>query len=45
MESEVTHHPISVPNIKDLIGGYYALRSIDTQKLKPGAKLTVTVFI
>ncbi|WP_243517711.1 MULTISPECIES: DUF3108 domain-containing protein [unclassified Candidatus Cardinium] len=43
MESEVTYHPISSLNIKDLIGGYYALRSIDTQKLKPGDKLSVTV--
>lgn len=44
MEPEVTYHPLSsVQNIKDLISGYYALRSIDATKLKPGDKLTVTV--
>lgn len=44
MEHEVTYHPIpSVKNIKDLISGYYALRSIDTTKLRPGDKLIISV--
>ncbi len=44
MEHEVAYHLIpSEKKIKDLIGGYYALRSIDTTKLKPGDKLLVTV--
>lgn len=44
MEHEVTYHPIpSTKTIKDLIGGYYGLRSIDTTKLKPGDKIVLTV--
>lgn len=44
MEHEVTYHPIpSTKKIKDLIGGYYGLRSIDTTNLKPGDKLVLTV--
>lgn len=43
MEPEVTCYPIPSAKIKDLIGGYYALRSIDTTKLKPGDKLSITV--
>ncbi|WP_250237897.1 DUF3108 domain-containing protein [Cardinium endosymbiont of Oedothorax gibbosus] len=44
MEHEVTYHPIpSTKKIKDLIGGYYGLRSIDTTNLKLGDKLVLTV--
>ncbi|MCT4697324.1 DUF3108 domain-containing protein [Candidatus Cardinium sp. TP] len=44
MECEVNYHPLpNAKDIKDLIGGYYALRSIDTTKLKPGDKLILTV--
>lgn len=43
MRPEINFHPVNQPDIKDLIGGYYALRSIDTKKLKPGDKLSITV--
>ncbi|TSJ81088.1 MAG: DUF3108 domain-containing protein [Candidatus Cardinium sp.] len=44
MEPKETSHDIPSTKIKDLIGGYYSLRSIDTTKLKPDDELIITVF-
>ncbi|WP_339044770.1 DUF3108 domain-containing protein [Cardinium endosymbiont of Tipula unca] len=44
MDKEISYYPIpSQGQIKDLVSGYYALRAIDTTKLKPGDKLTLNV--